>query len=202
MDLYLMFLLMATATVLSPGPGVLMTLTNALHQGRRETFAGVLGIACGAAVVAALSATSVGVVLAASETAYWLLKLSGAGYLVYLGLRLWRAPAVALADSTAKPASVRRRFVEGVTLQFTNPKAIFFFLSVFPQFIRPGASFAPQFAALVLSYGLIVVLIHCGYAACAQYARRWLASSTGGRLLQRVAGTVFILFALLLVAGR
>lgn len=201
MELYALFVLMAMTTVLSPGPGVLMTLTNALNQGRRETFAGVLGIACGAAVVAGVSATSLGIVLAASNTAYMVLKLAGAAYLIYLGLRLWRAPAVALGSGGVKSGASGQRFVEGVTLQLTNPKAIFFFLSVFPQFIKPEAGFAPQFAALVATYGAIVVLVHSVYAACAQRARQWLSSATGGRLLQRVAGTVFIAFALLMAVG-
>ncbi|GAB2840994.1 LysE family translocator [Pseudoduganella ginsengisoli] len=198
MDLYGMFVLMATATVLSPGPGVLMTLTNALHLRRRDTFGGVLGIAVGAAVVAALSATSLGIVLAASPAAYTVLKWMGAAYLIYLGLRLWRAQGIAVAEGGMKPGTAVHRFAEGVTLQLTNPKAIFFFLSVFPQFIRPDAHFARQFAVLVVTYGTIVVLVHCLYAACAQYAKRWLASRTGGTLLQRVAGTVFIAFAALL----
>lgn len=201
MDLYFLFVLMATVTVLSPGPGVLMTLTNALHQGRRETLAGVLGIASGAAVVAALSATSVGIVLAASTTAYLILKLIGAAYLAYLGVRLWRAPGVSLTEGVAKPGTAGRRFVEGVTLQLTNPKAIFFFLSVFPQFIKPDASFVPQFTLLVITYGSIVVAIHCVYAAFAQRAKRWLSSRTGRTLLQRVAGTVFIGFAIALAAS-
>jgi homoserine/homoserine lactone efflux protein len=199
MDLYLLFLLMATATVLSPGPGVLMTLTNALHHGRRETFAGVLGIAFGALIVATLSATSIGVVLAASPLAYTVLKYAGAAYLVYLGMRLWRAPALSLELAAAGHGSAWRRFVEGSTLQLSNPKAIVFFLSVFPQFIRATEDYAPQFALLVLTYGALVVLIHCLYAACAQHARRWFASGAGGRTLQRTAGTVFILFAVGLV---
>jgi homoserine/homoserine lactone efflux protein len=76
--LYLLFLFMAAATVLSPGPGVVMTLTNALRYGLRGTFGGILGIAVGALVVAATSATSLGVLLATSALAFTVLKLLGA----------------------------------------------------------------------------------------------------------------------------
>lgn len=198
MELYFLFLLMATATVLSPGPGVLMTLTNALHLGMRDTFAGVLGIAFGAVIVATVSATSMGVLLAASPTAYTVLKLAGAAYMIYLGVRLWLAPPFAFAERSTGPGSAWRRFAEGSTLQLTNPKAIVFFLSVFPQFISKEGSYTSQFALLVVTYGVLVIVIHCLYASFAQRARTWFSSPAGGRILQRTAGSVFILFAIFL----
>lgn len=90
--LYLLFLLMATATVLSPAPGVVMTLTNSLRYEMQGTFSGILGISFGAMIVTGVSATSVGFLLAASAPAFTILKLVGAAYLIYLGIRLWHAP--------------------------------------------------------------------------------------------------------------
>lgn len=202
MTLYPLFLLMATATVLSPGPGVVMTLTNSLRYGLRGTFGGILGVATGALVVAAISATSLGVLLATSALAFTVLKFVGAAYLVYLGIRLWRSPAVALAGPAAHDASFGRRFVEGISLQLTNPKAIFFFLSVFPQFIEPGASYAAQFVALVLTYSALVVVIHCGYALFARRAQGWLTSARGGRVVNRAAGATFMLFGAALATAK
>ena len=164
MNLYLLFLTVATLTVLSPGPGVLMTLTNALRYGLRGTIGGILGIAFGALLVAGISATTLGAVLAASALAFTVLKLAGAAYLIYLGARLWRSPPVPVASEQAHQASFKRRFLEGLSLQLTNPKAIFFFLSVFPQFIEGEAGFVGQFALLVLTYAALVVVIHTGYA--------------------------------------
>jgi len=161
MTLYLLFLLMATATVFSPGPGVVMTLSNALRDGLRGSFGGILGI------------------------------------------KLWRAPAFRFAEKPALgAANAGRRFVEGLSLQLTNPKAIFFFLSVLPQFIDPARSYPLQFATLVLTYAALVVLIHSGYAGCAQRARRWLTSERGGRLLNRVAGATFLVFAAALAVAK
>lgn len=201
MALYLLFLAMATATVFSPGPGVVMTLSNALRYGLRGSFGGILGIAAGALVVAALSATTLGAVVAASALAFTVLKFAGAGYLAWLGIKLWRAPAFRFAEKTAQQAHAGRRFVEGLSLQLTNPKAILFFLSVLPQFIDPARGYLPQFAALVLTYAALVVLIHSGYAGFAQRARRWLTSERGGRLLNRGAGTMFVVFAATLAAA-
>jgi threonine/homoserine/homoserine lactone efflux protein len=200
--LYPLFLLMAATTVLSPGPGVLMTLTNSLRFGMRGTFGGIVGIALGALVVAAISATGLGVLLAASATAYTVMKYLGAAYLFYLGIRLWRSPAVRIDDSRAVEVSFRRRFLEGLSLQLTNPKAIFFFLSVFPQFIRADRPYAAQFATLVLSYSALVLFIHSGYALTAQRVRRWLTSEHGARTLNRLGGATFCCFGAAMATAR
>ena len=202
MNLYLLFLTVATLTVLSPGPGVLMTLTNALRYGLRGTIGGILGIAFGALLVAGISATTLGAVLAASALAFTVLKLAGAAYLIYLGARLWRSPPVPVASEQAHQASFKRRFLEGLSLQLTNPKAIFFFLSVFPQFIEGEAGFVRQFALLVLTYAALVVVIHTGYARFAHQARAWLTSEHGGRTVNRLGGATFMCFGVALTFAR
>jgi len=203
MKLYSVFLTVASVTVLSPGPGVVMSLTNALRYGLRGTFGGILGIAVGALVVAAISATSLGVLLATSALAFTVLKLVGAAYLLYLGVRLWRAPPFRFADQPAHAATFGRRFLEGLSLQLTNPKAIFFFLSVFPQFIDPEANYSIQFAALVLTYSGLVLVIHCTYALFAKRAKHWLTSERGGGAVNRTASATFVVFgAMLAMAHR
>ena len=202
MKLYLLFLVMAAATVFSPGPGVVMTLTNSLRHGFRNTLGGILGVAVGALVVAAVSATSVGLVLAASAVAFTVLKFAGAAYLIYLGIRLWRSPAPAIAEQATLEAGFRRRFIEGLALQLTNPKAIFFFLSVFPQFIDPQRDYAAQFIVLVLSYSTLVVIIHCIYALFAQRAKGWLTSPRGRRVVNRAGGATFMLFGVALATAK
>lgn len=202
MKLYPLFLLMATATVLSPGPGVVMTLTNSLRYGMRSTFGGILGVAFGALVVAAISATSVGVVLATSAVAFTILKFIGAAYLIYLGVRAWRAPAFRFAEQATHEASFGKRFLEGISLQLTNPKAIFFFLSVFPQFIDPSLHYAGQFSLLVLTYSALVIVIHCAYAFFARRAKNWLTSDKGGRAVSKAAGATFVCFGAALATAQ
>jgi homoserine/homoserine lactone efflux protein len=193
---------MAAATVFSPGPGVVMTLTNSLRFGYRGTVGGILGIAFGTFVVAAISATSLGVLLAASATAFTILKLAGAAYLVYLGIRLWRSPALKFDKVAAKDVSFKRRFAEGLSLTLTNPKAIFFFLSVFPQFIDPSGDFLSQFSVLVLTFSSLVVIIHSLYAFFARFAKSWLASETGGRVINRIGGVTFMFFGAALATAK
>lgn len=202
MTQYLLFLTMAALTVLSPGPGVVMTLSNALRFGVRGTVGGIFGIAFGALVVAAISATSVGVLLATSAAAFTIAKLIGAAYLLYLGVRLWRAPPFHFSPQATHEAGFARRFAEGLTLQLTNPKAVFFFLSVFPQFINASESYVPQFIRLVLTYSALVVVIHCGYAALAKRAKGWLTSERGGRVVNRAAASTFVFFGTVLALAK
>jgi homoserine/homoserine lactone efflux protein len=202
MRLYPLFLLMAVATVVSPGPGVIMTLTNSLRYGKRGTFCGILGIAFGALVVAAISATGLGVVLAASAFAFTVIKYVGAAYLIYLGIRLWRAPASKLKERPARDGGVGKRFMEGLSLQLTNPKAIFFFLSVFPQFIDPSADYATQFAVQVLTYGGLVVVIHSLYGLFARRIKSWFLSERGGRTINRLGGATLVFFGAALATAK
>jgi homoserine/homoserine lactone efflux protein len=203
MRLYPLFLLVAATTVASPGPGVVLTLTNAVRYGRWGTLGGILGLVFGALLIATISATGLGVILATSAAAFTVTKLLGAAYLFYLGVRMWRAPVFRFEDAAPETGGgAARRFVEAVTIQLTNPKAIFFFLSVFPQFIDRSLDFGRQFAVLVVTYGTLILLIHSVYALCARQARAWLSSPRGGRALNRLGGTTFMVFGAALATAK
>jgi threonine/homoserine/homoserine lactone efflux protein len=103
----------------------------------------------------------------------------------------------------ARQAHYARRFAGGLSLQFTNPMIVLFFFPVLPQFISPARDFAPQFVPLVLTYGALLIVIHCGYALFACRARTWPGSNRGPRLMIRASGVAFIAFgAALATANR
>lgn len=194
---------MATLTVLSPGPGVVMTLTNSLRYGAKGTFGGILGISFGALVVASISATGLGIVLAASALAFTVIKFIGAAYLVYLGIKLWRSPALRINEQPiTHKTGFEKRFLEGLSLQLTNPKAIFFFLSIFPQFIDRTMDYSIQFTLQVLTYSTLVVVIHCLYALLAQRVKSWLTSEKGGRMINTLGGMTFMFFGAALATAK
>lgn len=193
---------MASATVLSPGPGVTLTLTNSIRYGMYETFGGILGIAIGASVVAGISATGLGLILAASATAFTIMKYIGAAYLIYLGIKMWRTPPMVTNEPAPLKPSMRRRFLEGLTLQLSNPKAIFFFLSIFPQFIDNSRPYVFQFFTLVLTYSCLVIGIHLLYAMSAHKVKRWLSSPRGSRVFNRIGGGAFVFFGLALATAK
>ncbi|MBU2320015.1 MAG: LysE family translocator, partial [Gammaproteobacteria bacterium] len=97
--------------------------------------------------------------------------------------------------------SKKRQFIEGLTIQLTNPKAVFFFMSVFPQFIDFTSNYVGQFTLLVVTYSSLVVIIHLLYAYLAKTARGWLSSEKGGRMVNRLGGGTFIGFGVALAAA-
>lgn len=198
MQLYAMFFFMATLTVLTPGPGVVMTLTNTLRYGLRRAAGGILGIAAGTLLVATLSATGLGILLATSAVAFTLMKLLGAAYLIYLGLRLWHSPALQFTPGDGSNGGFAHFFRQGVTLQITNPKAIFFFLSVLPQFIDLKAGYRHQFILLVMTYVSLVIVIHGLYGLGAGRAKRWLISERGSKVLGRIGAVMLLGFGVAL----
>ncbi|MEM7016671.1 MAG: LysE family translocator, partial [Pseudomonadota bacterium] len=162
MNDYYLFVAIAIVAILSPGPGVLLTLTNALRYKVRGAVSGILGIAFGTFVVAGISATSLGILLMTSATAYTVMRYIGAIYLIYLGLKLWRsAPTGITAQPPSKTNRQRRlQFFEGMMIQITNPKAVFFFISIFPQFIDYSSASIGYFALLVITYSGLIIIIH------------------------------------------
>lgn len=197
---YGLFLILATLTVLSPGPGVVLTISNALRHGWRGALPGIFGIASGAFIVAGICASSLGLILAASATAFTLLKYIGALYLLYLGIKMWRTQRF-VPELTVTSTPPWRRFGEALSIQLLNPKAGFFFLAVFPQFIKPEGDYYSQFFLLVSSYSVLVVLVHSGYALMANGARSWLSSSQGARIVGKLSGITFLGFGVLMASA-
>ena len=202
MDLYPLFLLVAAAAIANPGPGVALTLSNSLRHGGQTTSGGIAGLAAGSLAVASLSAGGLGALLATSQRAFTAMKLLGAAYLLYLGIRLWRRPRTALAERPASDRGASRSFLDALTLQLTNPQAIAFFVAVFPPFIGSARDPAGRFALLALTYSALIVLIHGAYALLARRARRWLSTPRAGRALDRVAAVTFWVFGAALATAR
>jgi len=148
----------------------------------------------GSFIVAGVSATSLGVILATSTLAFSIMKYIGAAYLIYMGIKLWRSAPAMICGDTVTTRSMSRQFVEGFTMQLTNPKAVFFFMSIFPQFIHFSGDYAQQFLLLVVTYSVLVVVIHFVYAYLAKTMRSWLSSEKGGRLINRIGGGTFVFF--------
>ncbi|MCK5917062.1 MAG: LysE family translocator [Cocleimonas sp.] len=132
MDNYLLYLLISAITVASPGPGVILTLSNIIRYNFIAAMSGILGITAGIFIIALISVTSLGVILATSALAFSIMKIIGAAYLIYLGIKLWRAPVTRMELGTEKQIlSLRTHFVEGFTVSLLNPKAIFFLCHCF-----------------------------------------------------------------------
>jgi threonine/homoserine/homoserine lactone efflux protein len=188
---------------LTPGPDVLFIVTNALRSGARAGVVAALGITAGCFVHIFAAALGVSALLAASATAFTVLKWAGALYLVYVGLQLLlsKAPSVissAVAVGETRTSGLKDIFIRGFWTNALNPKVALFFLAFVPQFIAPDA---PHKA---LAFGLLGVLftvnalpVNFGYAVLGGWAaRRLTLVQRGMHWLERVAGIMFVGFGL------
>jgi threonine/homoserine/homoserine lactone efflux protein len=204
-ELWLVYLVAAIGLSLTPGPNGLLTLTHGACFGLRPTIFTVLGGGLGFFVLIAASLAGMGALLAASEHAFTIAKWIGAGYLVYLGIRVWRSPAPGITPGTqtAQPqqANRLRMFNQGFLVAVSNPKGVIFFAAFLPQFIDPRDSFVVQ----LLIFGGTFVVVEVSYelllAGMAQRIAPWLARH--GRWFNRATGGTFIgVGALLTTASR
>lgn len=199
MEQYFLYLIIVVVTVASPGPGVILTLSNAIRHGVKPALSAVVGIATGILIIALISASSLGVLLATSAFAFTVLKYVGAAYLIYLGVKLWRSPVMDFSGCTTEAINKKEmqyglRFKEGFLVTMLNPKPIFFFMSLFPQFINHQQGYLLQFAYLTLTFCTVILVVHSIYALAANSIKGWLSSPRGSKMVNRIGGSIFVLF--------
>jgi threonine/homoserine/homoserine lactone efflux protein len=201
----LMFIAAGWLLNLTPGPDVLYIVTNALRSGARAGIVAGLGITAGCFVHIVGAALGVGALLAASATAFTVLKWVGAAYLFYLGTKLLlsRAGASPLAQvdpagTSWEPADLQRVFLGGFWTNVLNPKVALFFLAFVPQFITPGTAHPSWvFLALGVLFNVNAIPVNSGWALAAAWAsRRVGAVQRGMHWMDRAAGALFIGFGL------
>jgi threonine/homoserine/homoserine lactone efflux protein len=197
---YLLYVAAVALLIVTPGPTMLMCMSNAANHGPRRAITSVAGAVTAVLGVMLLSAMGLGALLAASETAFTVAKVAGAAYLIWLGIKTFRSEAV-LRPGEAAPRG-RSFYLQGLLVGASNPKAVLFFAAFFPQFLHPDAPIAPQFALLALTF---VVLEFAVLTACALGVSRLLPllRSTGAvRWINRICGGLFTLMGALLLFTR
>ena len=155
-----LFFLAALAIALSPGPGIFYVAARTLAGGREEGLASSLGTGLGGLVHVSAGAVGVSALVLASAEAFALLKIAGAIYLIWLGIRMIRQAghqAQIAAGMHAVPTGVRRAFSEGILVEALNPKTAAFFLAFLPQFVDPAAG--PVWLQFLL-LGLVSVVLN------------------------------------------
>lgn len=201
LDNYFLFVGVALATILLPGPAVMLTINNSIQRGFTKSLAGICGVALGILIVAAVSASSLGVILASSVLAFTVVKFIGAAYLFYLGYKMWRTKGESKIGKSIAASTMKKCFLEGFFVSITNPKAVIFFMSIFPQFINVDNAFLPQFMLLVFTFSLLVFMVHISYAVFSGLAKTKLSSPKSMTMMNKVSGGVFFGFGAGLVAA-
>ncbi|HXU55709.1 MAG TPA: LysE family transporter [Casimicrobiaceae bacterium] len=193
MDLntWLIYLLAAIGLSLSPGPNGLLALTHGALHGRRKALYTIFGGAFGFVAVIALSMFGIGALLKASLAWLTVLKWIGGAYLVWLGIQIWRSPAIGVdIRGAVKPRAGWSLFRQGALSALTNPKALLFFAAFLPQFIDPARSLVVQFAIMAGTFAVIEIATELFIASMAHRLNPWLRRV--GRRFNQACGGVFV----------
>lgn len=200
MNSYFAYLSFSILAIADPGTGVVMTLTNSLNFGLKTSIYGIFGISLGMFIVSIIAGGGIGVVIANSNLLYFALKILGAIYLLYFGLSLikTRNKTIDVVSSKTSPKQ-KKLFIEGVSITITNPKAIIFFVSLFPQFIDSEANYLSQFTLLSLTFCFLILLIHIIYGTLASFIKSKLTGFNYFKYVNIAGGCAYIIFALKLL---
>ena len=194
---WLAYFLAAWLIALSPGSGAVLSMSHGLQYGVRQTTATIVGLQIGLAFILLVAGAGVGALLLASTTAFMVVKVLGAGYLIWLGVKQWRAPVDGAASDAAAPSepaglSVRQRVLRGALTNATNPKGIVFMVAVLPQFINPKQPLALQLAILLVTTLAVDSVVMHGYAFLASRLRALMQSVRARKTQNRVFGGVLM----------
>jgi len=191
---WLLYAAAALGLSLTPGPNGLLALTHGALHGTKKTIATIFGGLTGFFLVIAMSMFGIGALLAASASLLTVLKWVGGAYLVFLGIQVWRSPALAVSrDKVSGRAGLYRA---GLFSALSNPKGILFFVAFLPQFIEPERSLFTQFVIMAATFLVIEFFYELTVAALADRITPWLARV--GKNFNRTFGAVFIAIGVLL----
>lgn len=175
------FVATALALLVVPGPAVVYITARSAAQGRRAGLVSMLGIHTGSLVHIGAAVLGLSALLVASATAFSAVKVAGAAYLVYLGLRTVVGARAAPGGSAAEPRGLGRLYVDGVVVNVLNPKTALFFLAFVPQFVDPGGGPVwAQTLVLGLLFTLLGLLTDGAYAVAGARVGRWLRGRARG----------------------
>jgi homoserine/homoserine lactone efflux protein len=191
---WLLYAAAALGLSLTPGPNGLLALTHGALFGTKKTIATILGGLTGFFLVIAMSMFGIGALLAASASLLTVLKWLGGAYLVFLGIQVWRSPALALTRNKVSGSSGLYR--AGLFSALSNPKGILFFVAFLPQFIEPERSLFAQFVIMAATFLIIEFFYELTVAALADRITPWLARV--GKNFNRAFGAVFMAIGVLL----
>ncbi|MFT8246817.1 LysE family translocator [Roseomonas sp. BN140053] len=191
-QLWLAFTAASALLVLIPGPTVLLVVSYALGQGWRAALPTAIGVALGDFTAMTVSVLGLGALLATSAGLFAALKWAGAAYLVWLGMRLWRAGGTPDARPCSDAAPAARMLGHAWLVTALNPKGITFFVAFLPQFLDPEAGFAGQVAILEATFLVLAFGNALGYAAVASRARAAVRNPGVIALFNRLGGGLLV----------
>ena len=175
-----------------PGPTVLLVVSYALGQGWRTALPMAVGVALGDFTAMTLSMLGLGALLATSATLFTILKWVGAAYLIYLGIKLWRAGGTLDAPPRTDAVSAAKMLGHAWLVTALNPKSITFFVAFLPAFLDPRADFLTQMLVFETTFLVLAFANAFGYALVASRARRLASNPRAIGVVNKVGGGLLV----------
>ncbi len=202
LETWLAFVAASTVLVVIPGPTVLLVVSYALGQGFRASLPTAFGVSLADITAMTLSMLGIGALLAASATLFTVLKLAGALYLIWLGVKLWRSGGTLNARPVTGRVGALKMMGHAWLVTVLNPKGITFFVAFLPQFLDRNGDFWTQMLIFEATFVVLAFANTVTYAALAARARGLFASPVAVRRLNRTGGGLLIGAGLLTAATR
>lgn len=203
---FLLYLATWSLVALTPGPAVMCAMTQATRHGFRASLTGVMGIQVGNLLFFACIALGLTTLLAAASNAFTMLRIVGAAYLFYLGVRIiystLRRPCSPELTTTSASPGRQSLFLQGLLIQITNPKALLFVSALLPQFIHPDRPVLWQIIVLVITTIAVDSVVLSSYAYFAERGIRSFRASRVAVWLERTFGTALVLFGIRLLRSE
>jgi threonine/homoserine/homoserine lactone efflux protein len=206
-----LFIAMTFVVSATPGPNMLLIMSVSARHGLRASVMAMMGCMTALLAMMSISAAGMGAVLQSSPQVFEALRLAGAAYLAYLGIKVWRSPVQdqaapategALPIDTAPAVKTGAIFREAFLVAASNPKAILFAAAFFPQFIHADSAQFPQFAILLATFTVIEVGWYFVYAVSGKRLSSVLQRASVMKVFNRMTGGVFVGFAALMATAK
>ena len=191
-ETWLAFAAASTILLVIPGPTILLVVSYALGQGWRTALPMAVGVALGDFTAMTFSLLGLGALLATSATLFAVLKLAGAAYLIWLGIKLWRAGAALDAKPRTDAASAIRMLGHAWLVTALNPKGLTFFVAFLPQFVDPKAALLPQLGIFGATFLTLAFANALTYALVASRARKAVQNPRAMTIVNRTGGSLLI----------
>lgn len=197
---WLTFFAASWAISISPGPGAIASMSAGLNHGFKYGYVTIFGLVLGIWTQLAIVGVGLGALMATSNTAFVVVKWLGVGYLVWLGIQQWRAPArpmVAASDS-GEVITQRSLILKAWMINVVNPKGTVFLLAVVPQFISTAQPLLPQYLIIGATLAFTDMVVMAGYTALASRVLGALKQPSHIRAMNRIFGSLFVVAGSLL----
>ena len=204
LSVWLAFFAAAWAISLSPGAGAVAAMSAGLNHGFARGYFMTFGLVLGIWTQVLVVGVGLGALIATSAIAFTVIKWLGVAYLVWLGIKQWRAPAEPMvADARDNPTVPRRTlFLRGWAVNAVNPKGTVFLLAVVPQFLDLSHPLAPQYLLIAATLGFTDLVVMAGYTVLAARLLRLLKTPRQMKALNRAFGSLFVAMGVLLATFK